>query len=362
MGLSKIALNRVYEDSIKKGITSVKDLKKKGKTVLSDVKKLKDEEIIDKLNNLGVQIEKTTFSSSIINFPSAEAYYLWLMNEKKLKLNDKDEDILWMGITVLWERWFPELRNFEMLDDKIYEGYMLSEKGKSEEACNIWWDVWNDIIHFMNRYNISGIDAFDEVFRGNQYISNWVFDFENELHNAGINNPDFMQKRIDFCSDYLKISEDIEQLNIENMRRAMAESYILLGKQKEGDALFESFLKDNPQWGWGWINWSDCYWLSHKNNDSEKAEAILKKALSIKGLMDREDVLERLMNFYDENDRKAEADVIERELKELLEKRKLKNNKIFTLKNTQQVKRKKIGRNEPCPCGSGKKYKKCCGR
>lgn len=26
------------------------------------------------------------------------------------------------------------------------------------------------------------------------------------------------------------------------------------------------------------------------------------------------------------------------------------------------VKEKKIGRNEPCPCGSGKKYKQCCGR
>jgi hypothetical protein len=25
------------------------------------------------------------------------------------------------------------------------------------------------------------------------------------------------------------------------------------------------------------------------------------------------------------------------------------------------VRKKKIGRNEPCPCGSGKKYKKCCG-
>jgi len=25
------------------------------------------------------------------------------------------------------------------------------------------------------------------------------------------------------------------------------------------------------------------------------------------------------------------------------------------------VKKKKIGRNDPCPCGSGKKYKKCCG-
>ncbi|UCD18701.1 MAG: SEC-C domain-containing protein [Candidatus Zixiibacteriota bacterium] len=30
----------------------------------------------------------------------------------------------------------------------------------------------------------------------------------------------------------------------------------------------------------------------------------------------------------------------------------------------QPVKRegKKVGRNDPCPCGSGKKYKKCCGR
>lgn len=25
-------------------------------------------------------------------------------------------------------------------------------------------------------------------------------------------------------------------------------------------------------------------------------------------------------------------------------------------------KEKKVGRNEPCPCGSGKKYKKCCGK
>ncbi len=28
----------------------------------------------------------------------------------------------------------------------------------------------------------------------------------------------------------------------------------------------------------------------------------------------------------------------------------------------QQAKMPKVGRNDPCPCGSGKKYKKCCGR
>lgn len=30
--------------------------------------------------------------------------------------------------------------------------------------------------------------------------------------------------------------------------------------------------------------------------------------------------------------------------------------------NKMRVKKVKIGRNAPCPCGSGKKYKKCCGR
>lgn len=30
--------------------------------------------------------------------------------------------------------------------------------------------------------------------------------------------------------------------------------------------------------------------------------------------------------------------------------------------NEQQHRKKKVGRNEPCPCGSGKKYKRCCGK
>jgi SWIM/SEC-C metal-binding protein len=27
-----------------------------------------------------------------------------------------------------------------------------------------------------------------------------------------------------------------------------------------------------------------------------------------------------------------------------------------------RIAEKKVGRNEPCPCGSGKKHKKCCGK
>jgi preprotein translocase subunit SecA len=36
---------------------------------------------------------------------------------------------------------------------------------------------------------------------------------------------------------------------------------------------------------------------------------------------------------------------------------------IRTTSHTPVVRKDvKIGRNDPCPCGSGKKYKNCCGR
>lgn len=35
---------------------------------------------------------------------------------------------------------------------------------------------------------------------------------------------------------------------------------------------------------------------------------------------------------------------------------------LFEDKKTYVRPGKKIGRNDPCPCGSGKKYKNCCGR
>ncbi|WP_334183852.1 MULTISPECIES: SEC-C metal-binding domain-containing protein [Sphingomonadaceae] len=42
---------------------------------------------------------------------------------------------------------------------------------------------------------------------------------------------------------------------------------------------------------------------------------------------------------------------------EMLHRRRLENDPH----RPSSIKRQKIGRNDPCPCGSGRKYKKCCG-
>ncbi|NLY76544.1 MAG: preprotein translocase subunit SecA [Tissierellia bacterium] len=47
---------------------------------------------------------------------------------------------------------------------------------------------------------------------------------------------------------------------------------------------------------------------------------------------------------------------------EKMERKRVANPQDTSDKQQPVVKKKKIGRNEPCPCGSGKKYKKCCGR
>jgi Predicted metal-binding protein related to the C-terminal domain of SecA len=39
-----------------------------------------------------------------------------------------------------------------------------------------------------------------------------------------------------------------------------------------------------------------------------------------------------------------------------------KANQIIMQPPAETAQKRKIGRNDPCPCGSGKKYKKCCGR
>lgn len=47
---------------------------------------------------------------------------------------------------------------------------------------------------------------------------------------------------------------------------------------------------------------------------------------------------------------------------DILTKEKIQELKTAYNKSKTVVNETKIGRNDPCPCGSGKKYKKCCGK
>ena len=53
-----------------------------------------------------------------------------------------------------------------MTDDKMQLGYKkLGQKNKTE-VCDIWLEVWNDVLFIMNKGKIRSIEEFDNKFRG----------------------------------------------------------------------------------------------------------------------------------------------------------------------------------------------------
>jgi hypothetical protein len=77
--------------------------------------------------------------------------------------------------------------------------------------------------------------------------------------------------------------------------RAEAESYFRLGEVETAEARFEALIEAEPGSPWGYVGWSDEYWLfcdGPKNYD--RAEHILQRALGRPDLEDRQVVLERL--------------------------------------------------------------------
>jgi tetratricopeptide (TPR) repeat protein len=282
-----------------------------------------------------------------------------------------------------------------MIDTKMQLGYKKMEKSDSIGACDIWYETWENILNIIGRTDIKTISEFDRAFKGTQSVFNWCQDFEMELGNAGLENKIYYKKRIIYCEEIINTFKGIDNLMLENMRRAISESYFNLGDRDKIDNLFEVWLKDDPKWGWGWIGWSDCYgWFKNRDKkDLEKAESILLRGYKIKGVRDKDSLIERLSDLYKEMGKKNEnRDILKNngnvseekdhirdyaieimDGEEALNRGEIKENTpyFFGDKNLfnfskgtsiPQDTKKKIGRNEPCPCGSGKKYKYCRGR
>ena len=171
----------------------------------------------------------------------------------------------------------------------------------------------------------------------------------------------------------------------------MAESYYELGEPDKAEALYRGWLHLDPRWGWGWIGWSDCYRFTRtERRDWSRCEHILREGLAIAEVRDRADIVDRLADACEEQGRGEEAAEFRRQAKRnaatvevsqsvsavgkvLRQKTQVNiggaglplsemSNLAATLRETTTpITRQKAGRNEPCPCGSGKKFKKCCG-
>lgn len=131
---------------------------------------------------------------------------------------------------------------------------------------------------------------------------------------------------------YEKLLENPDEV-VEGTVKELAEKYNLSILEMAGflDGINESLIQENP--------------IEEMEEDTKVSLAFDKEKLYKNMVAAKADWLYELPQWKDIYP--------EEELKKLYKEQK----ESGTIR-----KEKKIGRNDPCPCGSGKKYKKCCGK
>ena len=147
---------------------------------------------------------------------------------------------------------------------------------------------------------MKSISEAEVVFPGMmQSLCNWCQDVETELGNAGLKNPSFFKKRIEYCNTFCRLFPESNELVIHNMKRAEADSHFHLCETRKGDELFEKMIDDFPDSVWGYLGWGDMYGVMRLNEkvpiDYIKANQIYRDGLKkVKDHTERKYLLERL--------------------------------------------------------------------
>ncbi len=366
---------------------------------LGAARSLSDQALIDDLRHLGVGLDADAFRAAASPCETPEDLARALNAGRRPRLRGPELDRLRADLSALWERWLPDRPQpptFERTDEWMQAGYAAQMRGDDAGAARHWIRTWEAVAAIARERGFATIEDLDEAFDGTQFVFNWAQDLDDALHDAGLEEPRFWEEALRIAEEVLRLFPNESRLFTENKRRVVAESHAKLGRRDVSDGLYRGWLAADRAWGWGWIGWADTYFLlvEGERRDAARAEAILQDGLAVEDLRDRADLLERLADLYDDTGREAEAAETRRRIQEeemapeepsvtLSHDPETGSGKVSfdfgepglpldrlseipgrarrILAATGEVVRRKVGRNEPCPCGSGRKFKKCCG-
>src|SRR5665213_827618 len=156
-----------------------------GKVLRSDARRLTDGELLAKLSSFGIELDRPSLERLCDRALSAEEIAQPLLAQCTFhgRNEQMESDWIWICLSALWQRWFPNKPSFERLDDKMQAGYELRESG-SVPVCRVWLEAWRDVLRILDKARIESVQDFDDRFGGSQALFNWMQDLESELWNG----------------------------------------------------------------------------------------------------------------------------------------------------------------------------------
>lgn len=166
--------------------------------------------------------------------------------------------------------------------------------------------------------------------------------------------------------DFELIPASVQHQGIGFSVSSILDSLFDLGKKEEAFASYESWLENEPQNCNGISGYS---LLLQKSGNTQKAfELVRKVTWGVSCNADNSFLFMRAKQLADQVGKHEEGKWFQEQLdkfEESVHNWEMGDDDIFdeftAPKQIPVVKKEKVYPNDPCPCGSGKKYKKCCG-
>ncbi|QOR36282.1 SEC-C domain-containing protein [Clostridium sp. 'deep sea'] len=306
-----------------------------------------------------------------------------------------------ISIILIWtERYLESLIEVEQTEILSLEE-LLEVSKTSESICEHSFNFWLDrglILNIDSNYviPIEMLDTFKEVLL-DQVISDYFFAAVNlygvipleKLAYIINTQNDCSLNREDLVNVYHQNPEEFVDLYIEDNHLFSAYVNDLYGDYKnllKAQADKPYYIPEKEEF----LQYTTSDYISNakfltelenffKKNKLIRNEESLKELINdVKIISSTEGTLSEIMKYIDDYgvvfNSEKQFDKTVRMVVRVVNNSRICSNRGHTPNETRNlalnqtgapfsgIKSKKIGRNEPCPCGSGKKYKKCCGR
>ncbi|XMB67384.1 preprotein translocase subunit SecA [Mycoplasmatota bacterium zrk1] len=199
-------------------------------------------------------------------------------------------------------------------------------------------------------------------------IDNCINDIVYQYQGDSEFNYESLVKQVDgdlFVPNTLSL-EDIDELGIDEVKDVLTDTVkeILTNKtSKFSKEVYNEFLKVVT------LRVLDTYWTEHIDQMSALRQSIRLQAYAqVNPLREYQNIGFQMYNDLISNiSRDVTKFILRAEVRSNLERKQVaKPTREISGKEDQSKRKpvtsKKVGRNEPCPCGSGRKYKQCCGK
>lgn len=299
------------------------------------------EAIFDQLEEYGLETDAENFSRDVEDcLEPSELADIWTRRVDGAP--GRWRDFFHFAARELWRRLLPHRDCLDFLAEDLHEVDIFGDtESRMPEVEKIRRDLdrLDSLIHRKaQREGKTFQEAFDHI--DNDFdFGVWIQELPQMLALHG------------FVDDAVAVSERYAFVNPENMLGDLPQILAEHGRCPEALARAEETVKNLSEDPWVLIKAGDAYELC---GESQKAVDLYNQALEVaESSYPEEGVYERLVPLLKKLGRQKEAE-------EAMEAWDLLQAGGEKFQEPAPLRAAKIGRNEPCPCGSGKKYKKCC--